>query len=256
MFSYDRTALDAEIDSAAEIRTRLWTRERITFDAAYGGEEMVLYLYLPNNSTPPYQTVVLWPTGGAYFPTSSIDTFGDVQEFLIADGRALAVPVYAGTFERKRDRNPFAGAAAYRDLMVDGVKDLRRSIDYLETRADIDTGSLAYFGHSQGGIQAPIALVQDARFRVAIVYVGFIPANEISAAVDPVHALPRVDVPVLMLSGEFDLIGTPEPDKKHVVAPGGHFVPNDVLIRESLDWLDAYLGPVRRQLMSSSGPDR
>ena len=73
---------------------------------------------------------------------------------------------------------------------------------------------------------------------------------------DPLHALPRVRVPVLLLSGEFDstaplesarryfaLLGTPDGDKKHVVAPGGHFVPRDLLVRETLDWLDRYLGP-------------
>ena len=65
-------------------------------------------------------------------------------------------------------------------------------------------------------------------------------------------------MPVLLLNGEFDsivpletsakpffeLLGVKEPDKKHVIAPGGHFVPRNVLIRETLNWLDKYLGPV------------
>ena len=69
--------------------------------------------------------------------------------------------------------------------------------------------------------------------------------------------MPRVNVPVLQLNGEFDtlftletsaipffeLLGTPAADKKHVVAPGGHFVLPPVIIRETLDWLDKYLGP-------------
>ena len=65
-------------------------------------------------------------------------------------------------------------------------------------------------------------------------------------------------MPVLLLSGEFDstaplenarryfeLLGTRAGDKKHVIAPGGHFVPRDLLVRETLDWLDRYLGPPR-----------
>jgi pimeloyl-ACP methyl ester carboxylesterase len=73
--------------------------------------------------------------------------------------------------------------------------------------------------------------------------------------VSPLTFLPRVTVPVLMLSGELDsvfpletsarpffgLLGTR--DKKHVVAAGGHFVHRLVLIREMLDWLDRYLPP-------------
>jgi pimeloyl-ACP methyl ester carboxylesterase len=66
----------------------------------------------------------------------------------------------------------------------------------------------------------------------------------------------KVNVPVLMLNGQFDnlgpletsvrpffaLLGTAEPDKRHVVTEGGHFVPRAVLIRETLDWLDKYQG--------------
>ena len=76
--------------------------------------------------------------------------------------------------------------------------------------------------------------------------------------VDPVNALPRVRVPLLMFSGEFDglvpienarryfdLVGIEDTDKKHVVVIGGHYIPRDILIRETLDWLDMYLGPIR-----------
>jgi pimeloyl-ACP methyl ester carboxylesterase len=66
-------------------------------------------------------------------------------------------------------------------------------------------------------------------------------------------------VPLLLFSGEFDpmvpaenarryfdLIGTQPAKKRHIIAVGGHFIPRDLLIRETLAWLDSYLGPVRR----------
>jgi hypothetical protein len=31
-----------------------------------------------------------------------------------------------------------------------------------------------------------------------------------------------------------------------VIAIGGHFIPRPLVIRETLEWLDRYLGPVRR----------
>ena len=40
--------------------------------------------------------------------------------------------------------------------------------------------------------------------------------------------------------------GTPERDKKHVIFETGHDLPRPDEIREILDWLDKYLGPVRR----------
>jgi hypothetical protein len=49
----------------------------------------------------------------------------------------------------------------------------------------------------------------------------------------------------------FKLLGTPAQDKRHVISEGGHFVPRPQLIRETLGWLDHYLGPVR----AGSGSD-
>ena len=44
----------------------------------------------------------------------------------------------------------------------------------------------------------------------------------------------------------FRLLGTKEKEKKHVVYEAGHGdFPRVEEVRESLDWLDKYLGPVR-----------
>ena len=42
----------------------------------------------------------------------------------------------------------------------------------------------------------------------------------------------------------FDLLGTPPVDKQRLVYPGGHSVPRVEMIKESLHWLDRYLGSV------------
>ena len=43
----------------------------------------------------------------------------------------------------------------------------------------------------------------------------------------------------------FEALGTPAEHKRHIISEGSHFVPRPLLIKESLDWLDRYLGPVR-----------
>ena len=43
----------------------------------------------------------------------------------------------------------------------------------------------------------------------------------------------------------FDLLGVPADQKRRVAYDTGHNIPRPDLIRESLDWLDRYLGPVR-----------
>lgn len=44
----------------------------------------------------------------------------------------------------------------------------------------------------------------------------------------------------------FDLIGAPDSLKRHVVEDGGHSVPQDRLISETLGWYDRFLGSVER----------
>jgi dienelactone hydrolase len=260
VFDYDRGPLNASVE--ATHATHVWTRERITFDAAYGAERMLLYLYLPIGSSPPYQTVVYWP-GWDTFALGDVDEYFSKQlDFVVKSGRAVAFPVYKGIFERRVGNvraRPAFDTAAYRDNTIDTVKDLRRTIDYLETRREIDRNALAYFGYSWGGLNGPSALAQEPRLRVGVIDIGLLPPMASTPEVDPVNALPRVRVPILMLSGEFDgmvpvgdarryfeLIGTPHEDKRHVIVVGGHFIPRDVVIRETLDWLDQYLGPTSR----------
>ncbi len=42
----------------------------------------------------------------------------------------------------------------------------------------------------------------------------------------------------------FDFLGTPAEHKFQIVYDTDHFVPRNELIKESLDFLDRYLGPV------------
>jgi len=69
-----------------------------------------------------------------------------------------------------------------------------------------------------------------------------------------------VKVPTLMLNGRydmtfpfeltvkpmFDLLGTPAADKRLILYDTDHIVPLTEYIKETLAWLDKYLGPVKR----------
>jgi len=43
----------------------------------------------------------------------------------------------------------------------------------------------------------------------------------------------------------FRLLGAPDRDKRHVIFDSAHVPPRAAIIREILDWLDRYLGPVK-----------
>jgi pimeloyl-ACP methyl ester carboxylesterase len=77
---------------------------------------------------------------------------------------------------------------------------------------------------------------------------------------DPLNFLPRLRVPTVVVGGRYDfifpletsmgpmfrLLGAPEKDKRLVLYDAGHVPPDDkIVIKETLDWFDRYLGPVK-----------
>ena len=102
-------------------------------------------------------------------------------------------------------------------------------------------------------------LALDDRLKVGVAHAGGLPACQLPAEIDTINFAPRVRQPMLMLNGRYDsgypvellqkplfrLLGTPEKDKRHVLVDSGHAVVRSLeRIRETLDWLDRYLGPV------------
>jgi serine/threonine protein kinase len=64
---------------------------------------------------------------------------------------------------------------AYRDWMIKIVKDLRRSIDYLETRDDLDSERIAFCGNCWGAMNGVIMLAVEDRIDTGILVLGGIP---------------------------------------------------------------------------------
>lgn len=238
--------------------------ERVSFTAGYGGERMAAYLFLPKDSPPPYEAVIYWGPAGLMTLRSFTDRdwtlFNTLMGFIPRSGRALVMPVFKGTYDRDdpefsiRNTNPDS-TIGYRDLAVQWIKDLRRTVDYLESRPDINASRIGYYGYSWGGQMAGLALALEPRIKAAVLNVGGYPSGRTRPEVAPVNFTPRVRVPTLMLNGRHDVVfayetsqlpffqhlGTPPADKKHIVYPTSHNVPQEALVRESLAWFDRYL---------------
>jgi class 3 adenylate cyclase/cephalosporin-C deacetylase-like acetyl esterase len=257
LYDYDDLPLNAQVESIDSAATD-WTVENISFDAAYNGERMLAYLYVPRKAVPPFQTVVFFPGSDAIFQ-SKIDPFYErFFGFLLRSGRAIMFPIYKGTYERQDnlksdvpDESKF-----YRDHVIMWSQDLRRSIDYLENRNDIDSGKLAYYGISWGGLIGGIITAIEPRISLCVLYIGGLVFETTLPEVDLFNFLPRVKVPVLMLNGKNDhffpyetsqlpmmhWLGTPDEDKQHFVYETGHYVPQVDLIKEITAWLNKYFG--------------
>ena len=65
-----------------------------------------------------------------------------------------------------------APAETWREAMVQAVISVRRGIDFLVQRGDIDPQRLAYVGHSYGALIGVDAAAVDRRFRAAVFEVG------------------------------------------------------------------------------------
>jgi dienelactone hydrolase len=258
LFDYDKRPLDAKIEQ--EQPAEGGTRQRITFNAAYGGERMLAYLFLPSAEQPPYQVVVAFPGSGSLQARSSDSLELGRIDFVLRSGRAVLWPVYKGTYERVGELKSSSASETtlYKDYVIMWGKDLSRSIDYLETREDIDSERIAYYGLSWGGAMGAILPAIEPRIRANILYVAGLRLERSLPEADQINYVTRVEQPTLILNGEldfffpaetsqrplFELLGTPDEHKRRVVYPGGHSVPRPEMMRESLAWLDTYLGPV------------
>ncbi|MDX1583059.1 MAG: SUMF1/EgtB/PvdO family nonheme iron enzyme, partial [Thermoanaerobaculia bacterium] len=256
MYGYDPSELGVKVEEVDE-SSEFWRKEIVSFKTAYGNERMRALLFLPRNAPRPYQTVVWFP-GDDVFIFRSSDTLASryLFDFLPRAGRAVVYPIYQGMYERFRpwSRKP----NEWRDMMIQWSKDLGRTIDYLETREDIDTEALAYYGFSAGANYGPILTTIDERFEASILLGGGAAGmKRARPEAHWAHFAPRSTVPTLMISGVNDFILPYElqrpffehlgmEEKRHARLEGGH-IPSErtEIMREVLDWLDLHLGPVR-----------
>lgn len=254
-FDYDRQPLDAMPEGTQDAPD--WRREKFSVRAAYGNERLPIFVFVPKNVQPPLQAVVFYPGSNANTAASSQTLALQWSDFIVRSGRVLVYPVYQGTYER-RILGP-KGPAVIRDITIQRGKDVRRAVDYLESRGDIDTSKIAYYGTSLGAQLGPEWLAIEPRFKTGVLMSGGFETWNLLPEIEPMNYTPHVTVPVLMVNGreDFDLpyataqvpmfkmLGSAI--KKHAVFEGGHIpAQRQEPIKEMLDWFDRYLGAVKK----------
>jgi pimeloyl-ACP methyl ester carboxylesterase len=182
---------------------------------------------------------------------------------LIKSGRAAFGVVINGYSERLRPQGyvpPDPAKVEYRERSVNWITDVRRGLDYLETRKEIDPTKIAFFGPSAGARIGLILAAVETRYRAVILMGGGVSKRDSQtiAEANPINFAPHIRGPKLMVNGRFDedtpfktqgeplfkLLGEP---KRSIVFDGGHIPPLEFLVTTMNGWLDETLGPVKHE---------
>ncbi len=257
-YEYEKGPLDAQVIEAIE--TDEWRREKISYNGA-NGERVTAYLYLPKNAARPLQVIHLMPAGDVFSRMRSLPEAIEIQySSFIRSGRAIFTVMLKGFIGRDRSEGykpPDPNMVEFLEEEASRVLDLRRGLDYLETRDDIDTGKLAYFAPSSIGFKHILPAV-EARYRSVIFFGSAVRKyqNQSIPAANAINFIPHIRAPKLDMHGLYDEAaplkteGEPfhrllsEP-KRLVIFEGGHIPSAQILIPTMNAWLDETLGPVR-----------
>lgn len=264
MYAYPKKPLNPVLESDKEAG-RGWKRETVSINAAYAKDRLILHIDLPTDGTPPFKAVIYFPGGNAWYQ-GKFNRIPLVEPWdaIPRNGRAFITPIYSGTFERGGADPDKLMSKSVSTWYSEFIKDLERTIDYLETRKDIDTRNIAFLGLSWGAQRGAMFTPFVDRIKVQILVSGGI---EFPVAFPKPMGLsePYTTIPTLMLNGIhdsrfpvethqkplFDLIGTPAEQKRHVLYNAGHLpLPRAEMLREIMAWLDKYQGMVEGERLA------
>ena len=235
----------------------IWIKERISIEVGYNEEMMDMLIFKPKNSFGPSSPVVIHSGSNYYSTPPEIDDINPGEfslDFLIKSGKTLVWPAWKGSLNRMpATRSGGDRMRDFRNLYIAWVGDTNKTLDYLETRNDIDTDNIFYLGMSYGALFNTHTLLFENRYKGAILYVGGV-FPTYPPLVDGINHMPRINTPFLMLNGEQDYLvpksaamyfyqstGTPEKDKKIVFYDSGHWtLPRNQMIKETLDFIKKY----------------
>jgi eukaryotic-like serine/threonine-protein kinase len=260
-YAHKATPLNAAVLATKE--TEQWRREEIAFDG-YGGEQVKAFLYLPKSSTPPYQVIhhlsgMPWWYG---LPVTHVIEDGAARMApYIRSGRAMLLVVLKG-FAGREPVGAYArlehGSALHIEMLEQWAIDMKRGVDYLETRADIDNRKIAFWNDSTVALGAVFAALDDRYSSVIFIGAGIGPnLQHVRADVNPLHFLPHIPPPKLMLHGLYDdghplrtslqVLRMMKEPRKHVTFVGGHIPAPETAVPIINTFLDEALGPVSRK---------
>ena len=150
--------------------------------------------------------------------------------------------------------NNFQFRYTYINMFIKTIIEYRRALDYLQTKADIDTTKIGVFGMSMGGSMSCILSALEPRIKVTVAATAA-PIAPISKKHnqphDPTNSVPHIHCPFLLLMAKNDtwytvdggnqlysLVGSPE--KNIIWYDSGHNLPEEH-VYDVVKWIKEHL---------------
>ena len=223
-------------------------------------------LSVPSDSEPSPVVILLHGVGDR----KTVDYIEAGHDYFVKSGYAVLRLDVANHGDRKEHDYDFDLVDGYRywtrDIITQTVFDLRRSIDFLNTRKEVDHNRIGFFGISLGGIIGTIFCGVDERVKIPVIALAggnlslmfgmdafTEETKDFFSIIDPINFVEQISPrPFLMINSENDEIIAPltskllfkkaDEPKKIIWYPSKHRdLPIEKAYPESIKWLKKHL---------------
>ena len=224
-------------------------------------------LTLPGNGKAPFPTVVLMHGFG---DRKTVDYIEAGNQYLLDAGYAvlrLDISNHGDRFKYDYDFDLTDGYRYWtRDIITQTVFDLRRAVDFINTREELDPNRIGYFGISLGGVIGTIFCSVEERIEVPVIVLAGGSLNlmfgkgalsgdtkDYLSIIDPINYVAKISPrPLLMINAENDDVVPPitskllfkaAKDPKEIIwYPAKHHdIPIDKVYPDGIRWFNEHL---------------
>lgn len=240
----------------------IWREAQVTYKVSYASvdnQRVPAYLAIPRSVAGKKLPAVVVMHGGNLFWGKNEDWVQKWIRILTSHGYAVLAPDHPLFGERRPDETSehhYAfGPYTTRDWMSEAVVDLRRGIDYLQQRSEIDPDRIAVLGGSMGGWIGSVLAAVEPRIKTTVLTV---PATEFGTSqsapgrvFNSSNYFPRIRKPLLVVLALQDdplrnarareMFSLAQAEKRLFDYDERHYLDPDTYNKDVLDWLEEKL---------------
>jgi cephalosporin-C deacetylase-like acetyl esterase len=238
----------------------------VTFRSVHN-QNVTALLTVPKKSSAPHPVVILMHGAG---DRKTVDYIEVGNDYLLKSGYAVLRLDISNHGDRLVDDYDFSFTDGYRywtrDIVIQTVFDLRRAVDFIETRKELDSDRIGYYGISLGGIIGTIFCGVEPRVKVPVIALGgggmhlmfgmdalSDDTKDYLSMIEPNNFVEKIAPrPLLMINAENDdivppmmsklMFSTANEPKEIIWYPAKHHdIPIDKVYPDGIKWFQKYL---------------